>query len=272
MTSPNLLVRSTVDGSRSDARRSTGAGIRVAGLELTYPDGHRALSGVDVAIQPGEVVALVGANGSGKSTLLRSLVRLVEPTSGGIAIDDVDVTKAGRAELRDLRSQVGFVFQKFHLVPRRTAFQNVLQGAAGRQGMRCLSATMAPDEVRCEAMACLERVGLAQFADRRVDRLSGGQAQRVAIARMLMQQPRVILADEPVASLDPAAGLEVMHLLHEVARERDLTAIIALHQLDLALSWCERIVGLQNGRVTLDRPTAGCAGEDLDSLYRVVAA
>jgi phosphonate transport system ATP-binding protein len=251
--------------------RPTSAAVRVKGLELTYPDGHRALDGVDLSVDAGEVVALVGANGSGKSTLLRCLVRLIEPTGGVVFIDGTDVTAAGRSALRRTRTRVGFVFQRFHLVPRLTAFQNVLHGAVGRHGPRCLWSLTAPNDVRDEAMECLRRVGLAHLAERRVDRLSGGQAQRVAIARMLLQQPRIILADEPVASLDPRAGLEVMDLLREVAAERDLTVIVALHQLDLALGWCERIVGLQSGRVALSRATDDCVRADLDALYQAAA-
>lgn len=237
-----------------------------------YPDGHRAVDGVDLDVAPGDVVALVGSNGAGKSTLLRCLVRLLEPTSGTIAIDGVDVGDAGRGELRRLRRDVGFVFQHFHLVPRLTAFHNVLHGALGGRGARCLWPVTASDEVRSEAMACLDRVGLAGFANRRVDTLSGGQQQRVAIARALLQKPRMILADEPVASLDPVAGVGVMELLSDIAAERNMTVIVALHQVDFALRFTGRIVGLQQGRVVLDRKTQACVEDELDRVYALAAS
>jgi phosphonate transport system ATP-binding protein len=256
-------------GPASDA--TTDTAIAVRGLTMDYRGGRRALNGVDLTVDAGRAVALVGANGSGKSTLLRCLVRLVEPTAGQIAIGGTDITAAGRSELRRARASVGFVFQRFHLVPRLSAFRNVLHGAVGREGHRCLWPGLAPDGVRREAMECLHRVGLGGEAGRRVDTLSGGQQQRVAIARMLMQQPRVILADEPVASLDPAAGIGVMDLLRDVTAERGQTVVIALHHVDLALRYTQRIIGLRAGELVLDRESTCCNGDELDELYRVVA-
>lgn len=248
------------------------ASVRIKGLVKQYPDGHRAVDGVDLDVDPGDVVALVGSNGAGKSTLLRCLVRLLEPTSGTVLIDDVDVGHASRGELRRLRRDVGFVFQHFHLVPRLTAFHNVLHGALGSQGARCLWPVTASQEARSEAMACLDRVGLSGFASRRVDTLSGGQQQRVAIARALLQKPRMILADEPVASLDPVAGVGVMELLSDIAAERNMTVIVALHQVDFALRYTGRIVGLQQGRVVLDRNTKACAEDELARVYALAAS
>jgi phosphonate transport system ATP-binding protein len=236
-------------------------------LTKEYAPGHRALDDIELAVAPGEVVALVGSNGAGKSTLLRCLVRLLEPTSGEIVLDGVDVRAASRRELRRLRLQVGFVFQRFQLIPRLSAFHNVLLGALGRAGTRCVFPATAPDEVRTEAMACLERVGLAELAGRRVDALSGGQQQRVAIARMLLQRPRLVFADEPVASLDPVAGTGVMELLRDIAMERRLTVLVALHQLDFAMRYTDRIVGLRDGRVVLDREAECCPTTELDLVY-----
>jgi phosphonate transport system ATP-binding protein len=188
-----------------------------------------------------------------------------------VFVDGVDVRSAKRRELRELRSGVGFVFQHFHLIPRLSAFRNVLLGAMGRVGNRCVFPATAPDDARREAMQCLDRVGLAAFAERRVDALSGGQQQRVAIARMLVQRPRIVLADEPVASLDPVAGVGVMELLGDIAAERRLTVIVALHQLDLALRFTQRIVGLGDGRVVLDRATERCLMTELDVVYSLSA-
>ena len=250
----------------------SGLPITTTGLTMEYPGGTRALDGLDLHVPAGQVVALVGANGSGKSTLLRCLVQLLPASAGSVRIGEVDMSGLGRRELRRARTDVGFVFQRFHLVPRLSAFHNVLHGAMGRDGLRSLWPVTAPEAVRLEAWACLERVGVAGLAHRRVDTLSGGQQQRVAIARMLLQRPRVILADEPVASLDPAAGIGVMDLLKEICAERGVTALVALHQLDLAFRYSERLVGLRNGTIALDRPSAGCEGPELDDLYRLVAA
>ncbi|MDV3129741.1 phosphonate ABC transporter ATP-binding protein [Mycobacterium sp. 21AC1] len=226
-----------------------------------------ALSGLDLSIGYGESVALIGTNGAGKSTLLRCLVRLIEPADGTITIAGTEVTGASRSALRGIRRDVGFVFQRFHLIPRLSAFHNVVHGAMGRNGSRCAWPLTSPREVRREAMQCLERVGLAEHADRRVDTLSGGQQQRVAIGRMLMQRPRIVLADEPVASLDPVSANAVMELLSSIAAERGVTVVMALHQIDLALQYADRVVGLRNGAVEFDRPSSGCDARQLNPIY-----
>jgi phosphonate transport system ATP-binding protein len=242
--------------------------IDVTNLSVRYRRNTAvALSRVDLHVPEGETVALIGTNGAGKSTLLRCLVRLIEPSEGAITIGGVEVTGASRRGLRQIRQDVGFVFQRFHLIPRLTTFHNVVHGAMGRHGARCASPLTAPTGVRRQAMECLDRVGLAEYAGRRVDTLSGGQQQRVAIARMLMQQPRVILADEPVASLDPASANSVMDLMCAIAAERGVTVIVALHQIELALRFADRVVGLKNGVVDFDRAARDCDAAQLDSIY-----
>jgi phosphonate transport system ATP-binding protein len=226
-----------------------------------------ALSSVDLRVSDGETVALIGTNGAGKSTLLRCLVRLIEPAEGVITIGGTQVTGASRCALREIRQDVGFVFQRFHLIPRLTAFHNVVHGAMGRHGSRCAWPVSAPGGVRRQAMECLDRVGLAAYADRRVETLSGGQQQRVAIARMLMQRPRVILADEPVASLDPVSANSVMDLMCSIAAERGVTVIVALHHIELALRHADRVVGLRSGVLEFDRPARECDAAQLDSIY-----
>jgi phosphonate transport system ATP-binding protein len=244
------------------------AAIEVTNLSVRYRRNTAvALSGVDLRVPDGETVALIGTNGAGKSTLLRCLVRLIEPTEGAITIGGMDVTGASRRTLREIRQDVGFVFQRFHLIPRLTAFHNVVHGAMGRHGSRCAWPITAPSGVRVQAMECLERVGLAAYADRRVENLSGGQQQRVAIARMLIQEPRVILADEPVASLDPASANSVMDLMCAIAAERGVTVIVALHHIELALRYTDRVVGLRNGVVDFDRAARDCDAAQLDSIY-----
>ncbi|MGH8932713.1 MAG: phosphonate ABC transporter ATP-binding protein [Egibacteraceae bacterium] len=248
-----------------------GLAIVVKDLVQVFPDGFRALDGVDLTIEPGEITALVGANGAGKSTLLRGIVRLREPTAGQVLVGEVDVTAASAQQLRRLRCRVGMVFQRFNLVPRLTVFHSVLHGALGRAGARgCWPATAARGE-RAEAMTCLERVGLAELARRRVQDLSGGQQQRVAIARMLMQRPEVVLADEPTASLDPSAGEAVMALLQGIGRERGITVVIALHQLDYARRFTDRVIGMRAGGIVLDLLSSEWRQEVVNRLYEPVA-
>jgi phosphonate transport system ATP-binding protein len=250
----------------------TSASIEVRGLTKHYGPGAVALAGLDLHIEAGELVALVGSNGSGKSTLFRCLLRLVEPTAGVIRIGDCEVTSADRRRLRELRSSVGVVFQRLHLVPRLSVFHNVLLGAMGRTGPRGWWPALATAEQRADAMTHLERVDLAEFARRRVDALSGGQQQRVAIARMLMQRPVVVLADEPVSSLDPAAGISVMELLHDIAREQRLTTVVSLHQVDYAFRFSDRLIGLRTGSIAIDARTGDLTPEGLAELYQPVAA
>ena len=247
--------------------------IDVTNLRVRYRrSGADALCGLNLHVAHGQTVALIGTNGAGKSTLLRCLVRLIEPAEGSIAIGSTDVTALSRGRLRAVRRDVGFVFQRFHLIPRLTAFHNVVHGAMGRRGTRCAWPLTSPGDVRAEAMDCLNRVGLSAFADRRVDSLSGGQQQRVAIARMLMQRPAVILADEPVASLDPASAQAVMELLCSIAAERGVTVIMALHQIELALRYADRVIGLRNGVVDFDRPAAECDAEQLNPIFAEVTS
>ncbi len=250
------------------AAAKVGTAIEVTNLSVRYRrNAAVALSGVDLRVPEGETVALIGTNGAGKSTLLRCLVRLIEPAEGDITIGGTEVTGASRRKLREIRQDVGFVFQRFHLIPRLTAFHNVVHGAMGRHGSRCAWPLTAPTGARRQAMECLDRVGLAEYADRRVDTLSGGQQQRVAIARMLMQRPRVILADEPVASLDPASAKSVMDLMGSIAAESGVTVVVALHQIDLALRYADRVVGLRKGVVDFDRQARDCDAAQLDSVY-----
>ncbi|MGV9801400.1 phosphonate ABC transporter ATP-binding protein [Mycobacterium sp. NPDC003449] len=242
--------------------------IEVTDLRVRYRrTGTDTLRGVNLHVAPGEKVALIGTNGAGKSTLLRALVRLIEPAEGTIVIGGTEVTGLSRGKLRAVRRDVGFVFQRFHLIPRLSAFHNVVHGAMGRHGLRCAWPPASPGDVRADVMRALDRVGLSAFTDRRVDNLSGGQQQRVAIARMLMQRPAVILADEPVASLDPASAQAVMELLCAIAAERGVTVIMALHQIELALRYADRVVGLRNGVVDVDRPAADCDAAQLNPVF-----
>jgi len=214
---------------------------------------RRVLHGVDLVVEPKAAVALIGANGSGKSTLLRCLVRLTEPTSGSIHLYGQDIGALRGRDLARLRSRVGFVFQRHNLVPRLSALSNVVHGVQSRSsGPRTWLQSLAQQSVRQEAYDCLEAVGLGPQALQRVDSLSGGQSQRVAIARMLMQRPDILLADEPDASLDPRTGREVMELLNELTRSRGIPVVIVSHRMEHARLYSDRVVGLAGGRIVLD--------------------
>lgn len=229
--------------------------IRVEGLTKTFDnDRITALDKVNFTVPEGELVVVIGLSGSGKSTLLRHLNGLHAPTSGRVEVLGHDVALLSRKELRELRRQVGFVFQQFNIVGRLSCIENVLSGALGRVRGPRPGVLSWPKSMRREAIEHLETVGLADRAFQRTDTLSGGQQQRVAIARTLMQNPKIVLADEPVASLDPEISGQIMDLLFQACIERNITVLCSLHQVDLALGWANRLIGLNEGHVVLDSP------------------
>lgn len=228
----------------------------------------RALDGVSFDVPVGQFVALLGPSGSGKSTLLQLLNGLQSPTSGAVNVLGSDPSRSGKAELRALRRQVGFIFQDFGLVGTRSVLENVCAGALGRVRGPRSGIRMYPRKLREQALAQLDRVGLADQAFQRTDRLSGGQQQRVGIARALMQEPRILLADEPVSSLDPLSSQQVMELLADIGRTEALTTICTLHQVDTALTWANRVIGLNAGRVVLDSAAGQVHDTDIARLYQ----
>lgn len=241
--------------------------IIIRGISKKYGE-IPVLKNLNLSIPKGQAVALIGSNGSGKSTLLRSSIRLIEPNSGEIIINGEEISHYSLRQLRKIRSQIGFVFQHHNLVPRLSVLSNVLHGALGRKNSpRLWFQGFASKEEREEAMNCLERVGLAQFASRRATQLSGGQSQRVAIARALMQRPSIIMADEPVASLDPQAGEEVMELFFHLSREENLTLLFCTHHLEHALTYADRVIGLSEGRIQIDSLTRDITSEELRGIY-----
>lgn len=225
--------------------------LQVERLVKVYPGGVLALDDVSLTVADGEFLVLIGLSGSGKSTLLRCLNRLVEPTSGRIVLDGQDVTAASPAELRKLRRNVGMIFQQFNLVRRSSVLTNVLAGRLGYVSSWRSALGRFDEGDYALAAVNLERVGLGDRAHQRADRLSGGQQQRVGIARALMQEPRIMLADEPVASLDPATSHSVMQYLQQINRE-GMTVICSLHFLSLARAYGTRVVALKAGRVVFD--------------------
>lgn len=242
--------------------------LSVRGLVKRFESGLLVHDGLDIDVAEGGRVAIIGANGTGKSTLVRMLVRLVEPSAGSIQLLSRDVRGLDARGLTRLRAEVGFVFQKHNLVTRLSALSNVVHGVQSRMsGPRSWGQAFAPRVVREEAMACLERVGLSDKAMARVDQLSGGQSQRVAVARMLMQRPRLVIADEPDASLDPKAGEEVMALLTSLATEDKATLIFVSHRMEHAIRYADRIVGLGGGKVAFDKPASTCTEGELIKFF-----
>ena len=226
--------------------------VSIEDLVMIYPSGTRALDGVSLDIQRGEFVVLIGLSGSGKSTLLRCINRLVDPTSGTVVFEGIDVTRADRVAIRHVRRRIGMIFQQFNLVRRSSVFSNVLSGRLGyRSTWRTVASRPTTDDVAA-AFENLGRVGIADRAFNRADALSGGQQQRVGIARALMQKPELMLADEPVASLDPATSHSVMKYLEQINKKDGITVICSLHFLSLARRYGTRVVALKGGKVAFD--------------------
>jgi len=247
--------------------------VRVDGLTKRFGVGQDAITALDdvsFEVRAGEVVALLGLSGSGKSTLLQHIDGLQAPTSGGGRVLGTELATASKGELRALRRKIGFVFQQFHLVGRLTVLENVCTGALGRLRGPRMGLASYSRPTREQALERLDEVGLVDRAFQRADTLSGGQQQRVAVARALMQKPSMLLADEPVASLDPESSAQIMRLLADIAQQRNLTVLCSLHQVELALSWADRIIGLRNGQVVLDVPARGLSRDEAMRLYSAV--
>jgi phosphonate transport system ATP-binding protein len=244
------------------------ARFTLAGATVDY-GGSRALDRVDLELQPGEAVALVGPSGAGKTTLLRLLNGSVRVTGGVVRVEGREIQALSPAELRRLRAAVGFIHQDLRLIPNLRVVKNVLAGRLGRQGLLVsLKTLLVPSRSQvAEVFALLERVGIPDKLYQRTDTLSGGQCQRVAVARALYQQPMALLADEPVSAVDPARARDTVRLLLEVCRERGLTLAMSLHNLELARELFPRIVGLRDGRVWIDGPPARITEGQLSALY-----
>ncbi len=223
--------------------------LRVENLTKVYPNGTQALKNVSFEVADGEFLAVIGLSGSGKSTLLRCINRLIEPTAGKIFWNDVDVTAAKGADIRKIRRQIGMVFQQFNLVKRSSVYTNVLSGRLGYAPTLTSLLHLFSGADQARALASLDQVGLADKAHVRADSLSGGQQQRVGIARALMQEPKLILADEPVASLDPVLAHSILKYLELLNKERGITVVCSLHYLDLVHRYASRAIALKDGQL-----------------------
>jgi len=226
--------------------------LRVENLSKVFPDGTEALKNVSFEVEDGEFLAIIGLSGSGKSTLLRCINRLIDPTEGRVTWDDVDITAAQGKELRHIRRQIGMIFQQFNLVRRSSVMINVLSGRLGYANPWTSVFYRFSSQDHHRAAAALERVGIEEKADNRADQLSGGQQQRVGIARALMQEPRLMLADEPVASLDPVLAHSILRYLELLNRQDGITVLCSLHFLDLVHRYATRVIGLKDGELVFD--------------------
>jgi len=275
-TRPLSLVRIEVFteafGHRTKSQGVTVSAVVVEGLSKTFRGGKRALKDVSVSIGGGEMVALIGASGSGKSTLIRHVAGLVQADRESgcrVMVADRPVQCGGKltTEARDIRREIGVIFQQFNLVGRLPVLTNVLTGVLGRiPALRGTFGLFTRDE-RISAMQALARVGIAETARQRASTLSGGQQQRAAIARAMVQGARVVLADEPIASLDPASAKRVMETLSEINRNDGITVMVSLHQVEYARRYCPRTIALRDGEVAYDGPSEALTHEFLRELY-----
>lgn len=241
--------------------------LKVIELSKTYATGAVALNQVSFAVDQPQVVAIIGPSGAGKSTLIRCINRLVEPTSGKIMINSTDVTAIGQRQLRKIRRQMGMIFQEYNLVERLTVMENLLSGRLGYVGFWKTYRRKFPKADVAAAFELLDRVGLSGYQDTRADSLSGGQRQRVGISRALMQQPSLLLVDEPTASLDPKTSRQIMRLIVELAHERGTPALVNIHDVGLAQSFADRIIGLTDGKIVFDGTSKEITAQVLTDIY-----
>ena len=228
-----------------------------------------AVDAIDLDVPPGQMLGIIGRSGAGKSTLLRMINRLTEPSAGTVHFGDTDVTALNGKALRTWRARAAMIFQQFHLVPRLDVLTNVLIGRLSHRAALSSLLGLFSAEERAMAVMLLERFGLAEVALQRAGTLSGGQQQRVAICRALLQEPSLLLADEPIASLDPHNTRVVMDALHTVNRQDGLTVLVCLHHLDAARAWCNRVIAMQSGRIVFDGTPAQLTSDKVFDIYGV---
>jgi phosphonate transport system ATP-binding protein len=241
--------------------------LEIRNLKKEYTAGNPILKGIDINITEPGIIAIIGPSGTGKSTLLRCINRLIDPTDGQILFDDADLCLAKGAQLRKLRRQVGMVFQEYNLVERLTVIENVLTGRLGyMSAWQAWRRKFSQEDINT-AFELLDAVGLTEHAKKRADSLSGGQRQRVGIARAVMQNPRILLADEPTSSLDPKTAVEIMELLERFSAEKNIPALVNIHDVKLASRFAKRMIGMSNGIVVYDGPPEGITDEHLKQIY-----
>jgi len=242
--------------------------LEIINLKAKYNrSGPEILKGISLSLDPDDFLAIIGPSGAGKSTLTRCINRLVEPTSGDVIFNGVNVTQLNQRELRKIRRNIGMIFQEFNLVERMSVMDNVLSGRLGYTGtFRSLFRIYPKSDIR-KALELLERVGLSDFVDKRADELSGGQRQRVGIARALIQDPKLLLVDEPTSSLDPKISKEIMGIIKKMSKEDGVPALCNIHDVNLALEFSNRVIGLQGGVKMFDGPTKSVDKKVLEEIY-----
>lgn len=239
----------------------------VTNLDKTYPTGQHALKGVSFEIEKPQVVSIFGPSGAGKSTLIRCINRLVEPTSGEVHLDGIEITGHKGGDLHRARRQMGMIFQEYNLIERLTVMENVLAGRLGYVGFFNAMFRRFPKESVNEAFALLERVGLKGYHNQRADALSGGQRQRVGIVRALLQHPKILLVDEPTSGLDPKTAMIIMKLIGDLAKEKGIPAIVNIHDVKLGQEYADRIIGMADGEIVFDGPPSKVTAETLTKIY-----
>ena len=236
-------------------------------VSKTYPNGVKGLEDVNLTIDQGEFVAIIGLSGAGKSTLIRTINRMIDITDGQLTVDGVDVMTLRGKSLRRFRRKIGMIFQSFNLVTRSTAIKNVLTSMVPDMNFFSVLLSLFTKKQKMQALEVLDKVGILDKAYTRCDQLSGGQQQRVALARTLNQSPTIILADEPVAALDPVTAHQVMNDFKRINEEMNISILINIHHVDLALKYATRVIGIRAGRIVFDGPTASVTQELLDEVY-----
>lgn len=237
-------------------------------VSKTYTNVTKALQDVSFSVEEGEFVSIIGPSGAGKSTLLRCINRLVDASQGSIFLDGRDVTASNKKELRQIRTQTAMIFQHYNLVERLSVVENVLHGRLGQKSTLSGMAGHYTEEEKKEAFRIIQEMGLEEQAYKRCDELSGGQKQRVGIARAIMQHPKLILCDEPIASLDPKSSKVIMDHLKTINRTKKITCLVNLHQVDVAMKYSERIIGVTAGKIVYDGPTSGLTKEKIHEIYQ----
>ena len=245
--------------------------IEFKNVYKTYPNGFTALKNVNLNIEQGEFVAIIGLSGAGKSTILRCINRMHDIQQGTLTVDDVDVESLSGKALRRFRRKVGMIFQSFNLVSRSTVIKNVLTADVPDMPFWRVLFGIFTNEQKMRALESLDKVGILDKAYTRCDQLSGGQQQRVALARTLNQNPSIILADEPVASLDPVTARQVMSDFVRINKEYKITILLNIHHVDLALNYCDRVIGVRAGEIVFDGPASSITQEQLDEVYNGTA-
>lgn len=241
--------------------------LKVNDVSKDYKGGTKALKNVNFSVKEGEFISIIGPSGAGKSTLLRCINRMIDTTEGKVIFNNIDVGMVKKKELRSLRTQIGMIFQHYNLVDRLSVIENVLHGRLGYKSTIAGVIGKYTEEEKIQAFKMLEKLGLEDQAYKRCDQLSGGQKQRVGIARALVQNPKLILCDEPIASLDPNASKIIMDHLKNINKEMGITCILNLHQVDVALKYSDRIIGINGGKTVFNGKPSDITKEQIHEIY-----